>query len=75
MLQKFDVTATKPGFFAEKSACRRAGFRDAFSLRLGKYEMLEAPHKEYIAFHETAHVPVTDEPDLFAKIMKEKLLG
>ena len=25
------------GFFAEKSACRKAGFRDAFSLRLGKY--------------------------------------
>ncbi len=38
-------------------------------------ELLDAPHKEYIPFHETAHVPVTDEPDLFAKTIKEKLLS
>ena len=39
------------------------------------FELVEAPHKEYIAFHESAHIPLTDEPDLFAKKIKEKLLG
>ena len=38
-------------------------------------DILEAPHKEYIAFHNTAHVPVTEEADLFAQTIKEKLLG
>ena len=39
------------------------------------FEMLEAPHKEYIAFHDSAHLPITDEAELWGKTLVSKLLG
>lgn len=71
--QEFDETATKldvPVFIFQGDY----DMNTPSELVTEWVDMLEAPHKEYIAFHDTAHVPVTDEPDLFAKTIKEKLL-
>ena len=37
------------------------------------FEKLEAPYKEWVAFHESAHSPIKEEPDLFAARLIEKL--
>ncbi len=39
------------------------------------FDALEAPYKEYVPFHESAHLPLTDEAELWGKTLLEKLLG
>ena len=38
------------------------------------FEMLEAPYKEYVPFHESAHSPINEECELWGNTLKEKLL-
>lgn len=38
------------------------------------FDNLEAPYKEYVPFHESAHSPIKEEPELWGKTLKEKLL-
>ena len=39
------------------------------------FDRLEAPYKEYVPFHESAHSPIKEEPELWGKTLVEKLLG
>ena len=39
------------------------------------FNNLEAPYKEYVPFHESAHSPIKEEPELWGKTLIEKLLG
>ena len=36
------------------------------------FNMIEAPHKELIWFEESGHNPMSDEPDKFKKLLREK---
>ena len=38
------------------------------------FDNLSAPYKEYVPFHESAHSPIKEEPELWARMLKEKLL-
>jgi pimeloyl-ACP methyl ester carboxylesterase len=38
------------------------------------FEVLEAPHKELVWFEESAHSPLSDEPERFKQLLREKLL-
>lgn len=37
------------------------------------FDTLKAPYKEWVAFHESAHSPINEEPELWGKTLKEKL--
>ena len=37
--------------------------------------MIEAPDKDLIWFEESGHNPMTDEPEKFKRLLREKLLG
>ena len=39
------------------------------------FDNLEAPYKEYVPFHESAHSPIKEEPELWGNTLKEKLLA
>ena len=39
------------------------------------FDRLETPYKEYVPFHESAHSPIKEEPELWGKTLVEKLLG
>ena len=39
------------------------------------FEALEAPSKEWVAFHESAHSPIKEEPQLWGTLLREKLLA
>lgn len=39
------------------------------------FEALEAPFKEWVAFHESAHSPIKEEPELWGRLLREKLLA
>ena len=39
------------------------------------FEALDAPYKEYVPFHESAHSPINEECELWGKTLKEKLLA
>ncbi len=39
------------------------------------FDALEAPYKEWVPFHESAHSPVKEEPELWASLLKNRLLG
>ena len=38
------------------------------------FENLDAPYKEYVPFHESAHSPINEECELWGRTLKEKLL-
>lgn len=38
------------------------------------FDELKAPYKEYVAFKESAHSPIKEEPELWAKNLIEKVL-
>ena len=38
------------------------------------FDDLEAPYKEYVPFHESAHSPINEECELWGKTLREKLL-
>jgi pimeloyl-ACP methyl ester carboxylesterase len=42
-------------------------------LALAWFNNLKAPYKEWIAFKESAHSPIKEEPKLWGKVIKEKL--
>ena len=39
------------------------------------FNMIKAPDKDLIWFEESAHNPMTDEPERFKRLLREKLLG
>ncbi len=39
------------------------------------FDELEAPYKEYVPFHESAHSPINEECELWGTTLKEKLLA
>ncbi|MDR2107996.1 MAG: alpha/beta hydrolase [Coriobacteriales bacterium] len=39
------------------------------------FAVLEAPHKELIWFEQSAHSPLSDEPERFKRLLREKLLN
>ena len=39
------------------------------------FDALEAPYKEYVPFHESAHSPVKEEMELWGTTLREKLFG
>ena len=39
------------------------------------FDELEAPYKEYVPFHESAHSPIKEEAELWGKTLVEKFLG
>ena len=39
------------------------------------YNLIDAPDKDLIWFEESAHNPMTDEPEKFKRLLREKLLG
>lgn len=39
------------------------------------FDELEAPYKEYVPFHESAHSPIKEENELWGKTLVEKLFG
>jgi pimeloyl-ACP methyl ester carboxylesterase len=39
------------------------------------FAILEAPHKELIWFEDSAHSPLSDEPERFKRLLREKLLA
>lgn len=39
------------------------------------FDELEAPYKEYVPFHESAHSPIKEEKELWGKTLLEKLWG
>jgi len=45
------------------------------SVALKWFDALEAPHKEWIAFAESAHSPIKEEPELWGNIIREKLFS
>ena len=38
------------------------------------FDALDAPYKEYVPFHESAHSPIKEEPELWGAALREKLL-
>jgi len=45
------------------------------SIALKWFDALEAPYKEWIWFEESAHSPIKEEPELWGKVIREKLFG
>lgn len=39
------------------------------------FDALEAPYKEFVPFHESAHSPIKEEPELWGKTLVEKLFA
>ena len=39
------------------------------------FDALEAPYKEYVPFHESAHSPIKEEMELWGKTLREKLFN
>ena len=39
------------------------------------FDALEAPYKEYVPFHDSAHSPIMEEPELWGRTLTAKLLG
>lgn len=39
------------------------------------FDELEAPYKEYVPFHESAHSPIKEEQELWGKLLAEKILN
>ncbi len=39
------------------------------------FDSLECPYKEYVPFHESAHSPIKEEPELWGRTLAEKLFG
>ena len=39
------------------------------------FDALEAPYKEYVPFHESAHSPIKEEPELWGRTLVEKLFS
>lgn len=39
------------------------------------FDELQAPHKEWIPFEKSAHSPIREEPELWGKIIREKLFA
>jgi pimeloyl-ACP methyl ester carboxylesterase len=45
------------------------------SIALKWFEELNAPHKEWISFEESAHSPIKEEPELWGRVIREKLFS
>ena len=39
------------------------------------FDALQAPHKEWIAFEQSAHSPIKEEPELWGKVIRERLFA
>jgi len=71
---RFNVTATKfevPVYITQG----RHDQNTPSSIALHWFESLEAPHKEWIWFEQSAHSPIKEEPELWGKVIREKLFS
>ena len=39
------------------------------------YNMIEAPEKDLVWFENSGHNPMNDEPEMFKRILREKLMA